>query len=306
MTLKAAADLMAAFVWIDSGNDLDRSIQGPWSHDPGQIRLHPIIMYSSMDALDPTILESTKLRLQKYSNWSKQPQTAALLPLGYGSKLRSEKLDRGIMYILYDIFSMSAYSESQFLIQVDSTLRKTLENVNEDRFDGFTNLTFLRKLLHRHIQQTQMAIIALKNFQSLDSSDHRGFKESPATSGEVKAGTTTMWILQDLNSNLEYAKALDKQSQEGITVLMSSASIAESRKAMALQERIGKLTLLAFLFVPLSFTTSFFGMNFKELNAQVMSIWTWFVMAIPVIAVTQIAYFCTVEQVTAPFRRLRD
>ena len=297
---------MAAFVWLDSGNDLDHSVQGPWSQAPGQGGLHPIIMYSPMDALDPTILESTRLRLQENSNWSKQPQTAALLPLRYGSKLRSEKLDRGVMYVLYEIFSMSANSESKFLAQVDSTLCKTLEHVNEDRFDGFTDLTFLRRLLHRHIQQIQTAIIALKNFQSLDSSDHQGSKENAASNGEVKAGTTTLWILKDFNSNLEYAKALDKQSQEGIAVLMSSASISESRKAMALQERMGKLTLLAFLFVPLSFTTSFFGMNFKELNAQVISIWTWFVMAIPVIAVTQIAYFCTWGQVTAPFRRLRD
>jgi CorA-like Mg2+ transporter protein len=297
---------MAAFVWLDSGNNLDHSIKGPWSHNPGQTRLHPINMYSPMNALNPTILESAKLRLQEHLDWSKQPQTAALLPLRYGSKLRPEKLDRGVMYVLYEIFSMSAYSESRFLVQVDSTLRKTLGHVNEDRFDGFTDLTFIRRLLYRHIQQTQTAIIALKNFQSLDSPDHRGSKENKASKAEVKAGTTTMWILQDFNHNLEYAKALDEQCKEGIAVLMSSASIAESRKAMAQQERIGKLTLLAFLFVPLSFTTSFFGMNFKELSAQVMSIWAWFVMAIPVVAITQIAYFCTVKQLTAPFRRLRD
>lgn len=258
-----------------------------------------------MDALNPSLLENTKSRLQEHSKWSKQPQTAALIPIGYGSKLRLEKLDRGVMYVLYEIFAMSAHSESRFLVQVDLTLRRTLGQVNEDRFDGFTDLTFMRRLLYRHIQQIQTAMTALKNFRSLDSSDHRGSNENKASNTEAKAGTTTMWVLQDFNSNLEYAMTLDKQCQEGIAVLMSSASIAESRKAMALQERIGKLTMLAFLYVPLSFTTSFFGMNFKELNQQVISIWIWFVMAAPVIAITQIAYFCTLKQLTAPFRRLR-
>lgn len=111
--------------------------------------------------------------------------------------------------------------------------------------------------------------------------------------------------MQDFNYNLEYAKALDKQCQEGIAILMSSASISESRKAMAQQERIAKLTMLAFIFVPLSFTTSFFGMNVKELNASVISIWEWALMSVLVVAITQTAFFFTMEQLIAPFRWIR-
>lgn len=161
----AVTDLLAAFVWLDSGNNLDHSVKGPWSHDPDQARLHPIFMYNAMDALNPTILESTKLRLQEHLNWSKQPQSAALLPHRYGSRLRLEKLDRGAIYALYEIFSVSASSELRFLAQVDSRIRKTLVHVNENRFDGLTNLTFMRELLYRHVQQIHVAIVALKSFR---------------------------------------------------------------------------------------------------------------------------------------------
>lgn len=61
-----------------------------------------------------------------------------------------------------------------------------------------------------------------------------------------------------------------------MTILMNAAAIDESQKAISQAEGVAKLTTLAFFFVPLSFTTSVFGMNFLELSdGNHLSIWVW-------------------------------
>ena len=74
----------------------------------------------------------------------------------------------------------------------------------------------------------------------------------------------------------EHAKALDSRCQDVTGILMSGDAVHDAKI-------VAKLTLLAFLFVLLSFTTSFFGMNFKELENQ--SIWKWCAMTVPIMLI---------------------
>lgn len=67
-------------------------------------------------------------------------------------------------------------------------------------------------------------------------------------------------------------------------------AVAESREAIDQAKRMGKLTFLAFIFVPLSFTTSFFGMNVKELDAKKVSIWMWLVVSVPILGLALSSY----------------
>ena len=60
---------------------------------------------------------------------------------------------------------------------------------------------------------------------------------------------------------------------------MNAATIDESQRAIVQAEGIIKLTGLAFFFVPLTFTTSIFGMNFKGITqGSQLSIWVWGIM----------------------------
>ncbi|KAF7507901.1 hypothetical protein GJ744_009935 [Endocarpon pusillum] len=64
---------------------------------------------------------------------------------------------------------------------------------------------------------------------------------------------------------------------------MNNVTLAQSNRAMRQAERVGKLTLVAFFLIPLSSTTSCFGMNFTQFSAgNKLSIWTWFVVSVPV------------------------
>ena len=58
-------------------------------------------------------------------------------------------------------------------------------------------------------------------------------------------------------------KRLERRIEASFQALMSTMSIIESRNAVSQGESIGKITELAFFFVPLSFATSFFGMEIK-------------------------------------------
>lgn len=64
---------------------------------------------------------------------------------------------------------------------------------------------------------------------------------------------------------LDILEGLRKETNQTYTTLLSVVSIVEAQKAMAEAERLAKLTELAFLFIPLSFSTSIFGMQVKVL-----------------------------------------
>jgi hypothetical protein len=85
-----------------------------------------------------------------------------------------------------------------------------------------------------------------------------------ASAGE---GCCQIDLLTDLKSGYAMLdhdrKRLGERVERTSQALMSTMSIIESKNAIVQTESIGKLTELAFVFVPLSFATSFFGMDIK-------------------------------------------
>lgn len=291
-------------MWLDCGNDLDHSFAGPWSEQP-EAQLHPVISYKHMHGLNPDTLTTGGVIDTDPSHRFKVPQTATLLHRRFGQTLLRKDMGRDILYALDKVFSLAISSECQFLDMMEKKLDRTLEKVNADEFDTLPDLKFLRQLLYRHIQQIQETIVGVENARS-PLVGPKGKTVSPAKEAEAdtEVNQTATTTLRDLDHSLRHAEALERRIQDTISVLMSSVSIAESRRGMEQQERIGKLTILAFIFVPLSFT-SFFGMNFKEMKADIMSIWQWFTVSVPIVVFTQLALFVTAEQMKSSLRWLR-
>ena len=80
------------------------------------------------------------------------------------------------------------------------------------------------------------------------------------------------------------AEELEKFLMETFQLLMSSINVQDAKMSVAQGElsnrqslRATQLTILASIYVPLSFVTGVFGMNLKELNGSSLSIWTFFV-----------------------------
>ncbi|KAK4168992.1 hypothetical protein QBC43DRAFT_296327 [Cladorrhinum sp. PSN259] len=83
-----------------------------------------------------------------------------------------------------------------------------------------------------------------------------------------KAGKEIIEELERLSTfNHRLQNELERYSQMRVAL----SSLAESRKSIELSNDLGKLTKLAFVFVPLTFTTSIFGMNMTELGSGSLS-----------------------------------
>jgi hypothetical protein len=83
-------------------------------------------------------------------------------------------------------------------------------------------------------------------------------------------------------------RQLSSHHQEAISILTSTTALMESRKQITLATQVTKLTILASVYLPLSFCTGIFGMNFIELEG--LRIWIWGVVTLVIGVVTLVVY----------------
>ena len=84
---------------------------------------------------------------------------------------------------------------------------------------------------------------------------------------------------------------------ETFQLLMSSISVQDARMSVEQGQlsnrqslRATQLTILASIYVPLSFVTGVFGMNLKQLNESGLSIWVFFVAIVIAAIVTGVIF----------------
>ncbi|KAJ5890022.1 hypothetical protein N7504_010832 [Penicillium tannophilum] len=147
-----------------------------------------------------------------------------------------------------------------------------------------SNLLYNQRVLDRHIQRIKDNLIILK---AMDS------KVWPQKELEEHQQRIVDEAATNLKCDYEYllsrSLTLSEQCSRGMQVVMNNAMIKESRDAIKQAEGLAKLTRLAFIFVPLSFTTSFFGMNFIQFGTGSLSIWMWFVVSTPILFVSLVS-----------------
>jgi hypothetical protein len=77
---------------------------------------------------------------------------------------------------------------------------------------------------------------------------------------------------KDLKKDLDYLLArieiLSNRCNRITDTLLSTMSILESQKSIEQSQQVNKLTRLAFVYIPLSFISSVFGMNVKEIQTN--------------------------------------
>jgi hypothetical protein len=272
--------ILVVFVWIDSGKEFPKDSTMPWA--PGaETRLLPVIRHMPMVALKSHLFAD-------FSNDDRpgdprQSQSASLLHVDYGRSLRPSLMATDAFYALNEIFSFAASSEMHFLNLIDTKLDQYTEST-ENEFGSLPSLKYTKEILYRHIQKTQQTLDSIRN-----AKHHKWPKAGTKGRGKTKIAADA--IEQDFIHLLGRAEMMHKRCNEAIVVLMSSVSISESKKAIGQASRVARLTFLAFLFVPLSFTTSFFGMNVTELANNRLSIFWWAVVSIPLSILTILLFY---------------
>lgn len=207
-----------------------------------------------------------------HRNTTNLSQSISHLHLDYGRSLQSEILRDDAFYALNEIFRFATASENQFLNLMESNI-KSASTVQPDA--NISELQLAKALLEEHHQGIR---------QNLETVRLRGGLKWPKASEsslQDKAERAATRLQLDIEYLLERSRVLADQCKDGIAVLTNAESYRQSQRQIQQAEGIAKLTLLAFFFVPLSFTTSFFGMHFNELDKP-LDIWVWFVVSVPV------------------------
>lgn len=109
----------------------------------------------------------------------------------------------------------------------------------------------------------------------------------------------------DIRYVADLAVELRDRCDREMTVLINAANIAEVQRGIRYGRALYKLTLLAAIYVPASFVTSFFGMNIYELGAQdAPRIWIWAVVTIVLFTASFAFFFLTRQMVRRFWKRL--
>ncbi|KAL2070688.1 hypothetical protein VTL71DRAFT_13714 [Oculimacula yallundae] len=89
---------------------------------------------------------------------------------------------------------------------------------------------------------------------------------------------------------IEETVTLEAFLMETFQLLMSSASVQDSQMSINQSRRSTQLTLLALIYVPLSFVTGIFGMNVQQINSSGLDIWVCFATLAPLILLTVMVF----------------
>lgn len=272
-------------VWTDSGHDLDESVHGPWLQQKELAwvtTLHPVFQHRNRMTFETSPHRSRHDSTQQ-TKTSKLPQSISHLPSNYDRYLNAEIMACDAFYAVNEIFRFAAASEGQFLDLIAEKVR--VASIGQPTPSiGLSELQTAKSLLEEHQQSIR---------ENLKTVHDRGGPRWPCTTNKKwmrKTERAANQLELQYEHLLNFCNRLSEQCTSGMAVLASAQSHQQSEKAIDQSEKIMKLTVLAFFYVPLSFTTSFFGMNLKELNTD-LSIWTWFCLSIPLIFVSFLLCF---------------
>lgn len=207
-----------------------------------------------------------------------------LLPVEYGKTLDEHLMSLDAFYALHELFLFSAYSICQYLNMIESIITTdTGYAAARNPQYSLSNLLYHQDLLEKQERNIRASIKNIKD---------RGAPSWPcAKASTVQAESTRIpqidsaaaSLLQDYQELLHRTSILLARCRTGVTLTMSRASITESKRAISQARKIEQLTLLAFFYIPLSFTTSFFGMNLGVIYTGQLGIWVWFLVSLPVL-----------------------
>lgn len=191
---------------------------------------------------------------------------------------------RDPIYAISPVFKFAAATENEAL----DILRKRYEIISSTIWDPKQSTDFLEQLiLQKHILDDH-AGRHVEVLQFLRSPVFRGSMQTLSADQGRTAREARKAVVEDYEYLLNEYRQLSVHHQEAISVLVSSVALVESKKQITLATQVTKLTVLATVFLPLSYCASIFGMNFVELDN--LSIWIWAVVTFGVGVATIIVY----------------
>jgi hypothetical protein len=129
----------------------------------------------------------------------------------------------------------------------------------------------------------------------------------------TSSGTTELSVLRDFEFVQKKYEATARTLREELNYEASMASLDESRLGIQQNASVKRLTQLAFVFIPLSFVTSVFGMNIDKLSGNGVKWWTvivgavimYVLVAIPILIINRVQIKTWYQSIQDARRRKR-
>jgi len=189
------------------------------------------------------------------------------------------------LYALCELFIFAACAENQFLNMIQTQINEAIKCPDGEEMLASENLKYIKNILDERIENTRSALGCLRV---------RGDPTWPRAKDKALRQIIDDTI-SDLNLDYEHlvqqTEILSTRSLENMGHLRDRVQLKESQTALRKADGLHRLSLLAFFFLPLSMTTSLFGMNFKEFGTGNLSIWVCFIVLAPVLGISAIMCF---------------
>ncbi|UKZ50394.1 hypothetical protein TrVGV298_004654 [Trichoderma virens] len=286
-------------VWTDAGHR--PSIQSILD-----LKVLPEAFQTEATSLAPVIdyKPGTGLKAQKYTSHGYEhpirgAEAASQLCVGYGRTLYTNVMATDPLYALTEVFNITTASLNQYLNLVEHKLAGFTDDEHYDNFDMLSNLRYSKDILYRQQRQLEQVNAWLKLYQL-----HGGIGWRTTSQEDPKAAQALISVVQRYEYLQTRVKTLQAQCQDAISSLMNSINLKEIKNSYEQSKRIGKLTFLAFVFAPMSFTTSFFAMDIGLKN---LSLKTWVIVTIVLVGITFVPLvFDVMSWIKSLSRKLRN
>ncbi|KAL6409784.1 hypothetical protein AUP68_06180 [Ilyonectria robusta] len=290
---------------MDSGNELAGSKGGPWLCDfalTKETQLHPIFQHRPRMALGPSPLENHTSSTSRTSGAhtvhtprtpeqtpqfrdervtpEKYPQSIRHIYKNYGRYLKSGVMAHDAFYALHELFEFSAASIDQLLELLEDTIRGVPHQADAARLSELLILKANLDGYRSYVRDTFRTVQARGNPKWPRAVDPRH---------RLKADQAAIQLEARYEHLLARCDRLSEHASGNINILMSLGSQEQTAKTVQQTDRLGKLSFLAYFYVPISFAASFFSMGFVELENH-LSIWAFFSLATLLLFLSMLAW----------------
>lgn len=267
-------------------------------------------------------------------------QSVAILPLQYESLIAladlTNRASNDPLSMCIPLFAHAAFSEQQFLNLIRSKIQAEVDAVSmgipENALGTFQ---FFSNILNRHAHNLKTSRRALHRLAERNGQGSNGGKANndnlrPRNSGTPSPSPsratrqrqpdigsahqmptnahdgpfTVNGLMEDYEELHLSCIELSQLCTRGTTLAMNKATIDESRKGIEQSARLKKLTFLATFFIPLSFSSSLFGMNLDVLSHNGVRFWWFFVLCIPITMLAYMLYLWDWQAIRQFWRRV--
>ena len=276
--------IRSVFIWSDAGERQDSipELKGSrFQSDSDNIEFCPVFFEQDLQA--GALDESANAHIN-ITPRTRQP--LSVLPARYGETIDWNTVSDDPVLMLQELFHFQSSATAQYL---DMLRKLTMDTIARTPPTGNT-LPSMDDILHFEYTKnvlTRWSVHFATLIDNLDKIPLNLATGRPDATGLREA--TLQTLKQDLRFLKTEAEILIGLCDSGKSTIMSSFAVFESKQAAAESKLVTQLTKatnrITFVFLPISFVTSVFGMNFRQFGQGELSITMWLAVTLPLLVV---------------------